>query len=53
MKSTKMMLAMFLKGLGFKKLSESIDPNMDLIREARGLKNLIPPTRKFKKKDIS
>lgn len=49
MKYPKIILAMVLRGFGLKKLSQRIDPNMDLVREASGMKNMLPKVRKFKK----
>lgn len=49
MKYPKIILAIVLRSLGLKKLSQSIDPNMDLVREASGMKNMLPPARKIKK----
>lgn len=40
---------MLLMIVGLKKLSQSIDPNLDMVREARGLKNINPPAKKLNK----
>ena len=49
MKNIKIILAMLLALVGLKKLSQSIDPNLDMVREASGFKNILPPAKKSKK----
>lgn len=48
-KYLKIILAMLLRVVGLKTIANNIDPNLDLVREASGLKNILPPTKKLKK----
>ncbi len=48
MKLIKTILSFIFLTMGFKSISNYIDPNLDMVREAKGLKNLLPSERQKK-----
>lgn len=46
MKLFKTIFSLIFSTIGLKNISNKIDPNLDMVREARGLKNMLPPSNK-------